>query len=135
MKKYSIQDFVMKLKCTATSSFCARRLKALADAHRWSVVDLLLDKPMTVADLLERLGLEQSLLSHHLKILRQAGIVESRREGKMVRYRLSEAVSWLGPGRGLDLGCCRLEMKRVPEARTTKSPVAGLRAKRLPFPD
>jgi ArsR family transcriptional regulator, nickel/cobalt-responsive transcriptional repressor len=135
MKKYSIQDFVMKQTCTATSSSCASLLKALADAHRWSVVDLLLDNPMTVADLLGKLGLEQSLLSHHLKILRQAGIVESRREGKMVRYRLSEAVSWIGPGRGLDLGCCRLEMKRAPEARTTKGAVADLRAMQRPFKD
>jgi DNA-binding transcriptional ArsR family regulator len=135
MKEYSIQDSVMKLKCTATSSTCASRLKALADAHRWSVVDLLLDNPMTVADLLEKLGLEQSLLSHHLKILRQAGIVESRREGKMVRYRLSEAVSWIGPGRGLDLGCCRLEMTRAPEARTTKGAVVDLSAMQRPFKD
>ena len=57
----------MKLKCAATSSPCASRLKALADEHRWSVVELLLDNPMTVADLLEQLGLEQSLLSHHLR--------------------------------------------------------------------
>ena len=108
----------MNLKGTGSNSACARRLKALADAYRWSVVDLLMDKPRTVAELLEQLGLEQSLLSHHLSILRREGIVESRREGKKVRYRLSEAVSWSGPGRGLDLGCCRLEMKRVSEART-----------------
>ena len=101
----------MKSKCTCSSSGCARRLKALADPHRWSVVDLLMDNPTTVAEMLEQLGLEQSLLSHHLRILRQEGIVESTREGKKVRYRLSEAVSWSGPGRGLDLGCCRLEIK------------------------
>ena len=93
----------MNLKGTGSSSACARRLKALADAYRWSVVDLLMDNPRTVAELLEQLGLEQSLLSHHLSILRREGIVESRREGKKVRYRLSEAVSWSGPGRGFDL--------------------------------
>ena len=125
----------MKSKCTCSSSGCARRLKALADTHRWSVVDLLMDNPKTVAEMLEQLGLEQSLLSHHLRILRQEGIVESTREGKKVRYRLSEAVSWSGPGRGLDLGCCRLEMKRVPEARTTKGSVVGSRAKRQSSPD
>jgi DNA-binding transcriptional ArsR family regulator len=118
MKISSTQEFIVKRKDTGSSSTYARRLKALADPHRWSVIDLLMDNPKTVADLLEHLGLEQSLLSHHLRILRQAGIVESRREGKKVRYRLSEAVSWSGPGRGLDLGCCRLEMKQVPEERT-----------------
>jgi DNA-binding transcriptional ArsR family regulator len=125
----------VKLKCTGNSATYARRLKALADPHRWSVIDLLMDNPRTVAELLEHLGLEQSLLSHHLSILRREGIVESRREGKKVRYRLSEAVSWSGPGRGLDLGCCRLEMKQVSEAGTPKDSVGGLRAHRRPFPD
>jgi DNA-binding transcriptional ArsR family regulator len=113
----------MKLNGTMSSSACARRLKALADPHRWSVVDLLMDNPKTVGELLEHLELEQSLLSHHLKILRLAGIVESRREGKKVQYRLTEAVSWSGPGRGLDLGCCRLEMNKAPEARAAEGSV------------
>ena len=60
----------MEPECTGSSSANARRLKALADPHRWSVVDLLMDNPRTVAELLEQLGLEQSLLSHHLRILR-----------------------------------------------------------------
>lgn len=104
----------MKIDSTC-SSYCTRRLKALADVHRWSVIDILIDSPKTVGELLEQLGLEQSLLSHHLRILRREGFVESVREGKKVRYRLSEAVAWSGPGRGINLGCCRLEMNRALE--------------------
>ena len=55
------------------------------------------------------LNLEQSLLSHHLRVLRDAGIVNSQREGKAVLYSLSEAVaSGRGPGASINLGCCQL---------------------------
>ncbi|MEW6658760.1 MAG: metalloregulator ArsR/SmtB family transcription factor [Thermodesulfobacteriota bacterium] len=100
----------MEQKQTSSISFCVRRLKALADTHRWAVIDMLQDGSKTVGELIDRLGLEQSLLSHHLKILRDEGLIVSMREGKRVRYRLANGVALSSSGRGINLGCCRLEM-------------------------
>ncbi|MGA8570850.1 MAG: ArsR/SmtB family transcription factor [Desulfobaccales bacterium] len=99
-----------KCDCGYSFSFRARRLKALADACRLKVMELLLEGSKTVSEMLEKMDLEQSLLSYHLKILRQEGLIESIREGKSVRYRLADAAALQGPGRGINLGCCRLEM-------------------------
>jgi ArsR family transcriptional regulator len=85
---------------------CALLLKVLADQTRLAVVRQLLDGPRYVGQLNESLRLDQSLLSHHLRILRGAGIVESRRDGKAVLYRL--AVRARRRGDAIDLGCCRL---------------------------
>src|SRR5690242_9847202 len=93
-----------------SDNFCARRLKALADPSRWAIIMSLLNNPKMVAELLVELKIEQTLLSHHLKILRDEGFIESVREGKNVRCRLADNVQLPGEHSGIDLGCCRLEM-------------------------
>jgi ArsR family transcriptional regulator len=87
---------------------CASMLKALAGETRLSVVRQLLEGPLHVHELNEAVGAEPSLLSHHLKILRDAGIIEGTRDGKAVLYRLSPAVESRRRGKVIDLGCCRL---------------------------
>ena len=86
---------------------CHTLLKVLADPIRFGVVRLLLEKPCTVGVLNKALTCPQNLLSHHLKVLRESGLVVSQRDGKCLRYQMApgtqsncEAV--------LDLGCCRL---------------------------
>jgi DNA-binding transcriptional ArsR family regulator len=90
---------------TATTS-CAAMLKVLADETRLAVVEQLLLGPKHVGEINERLKVEQSLLSHHLKVLRQAGMVEAQRDGKSVLYRLTPALDGARQGRALNLGCC-----------------------------
>jgi ArsR family transcriptional regulator len=51
---------------------------------------MLKDGDRCVCEIFRGLGKEQSLISHHLKTLRKCGIVEYRREGKRVRYRLAD---------------------------------------------
>lgn len=87
---------------------CANLLKVLADETRLGVVQQLMNGPRRVAELKRNLGVEPTLLSHHLKILRQAGILESQRDGKSVLYRLAPAVESKRRGATLELGCCRL---------------------------
>jgi len=87
---------------------CAGRLKVLADETRLAVVRQLMDGPKHVGEINEPLGLEQSRLSHHLKLLRESGIVTAERDGKAVLYRLSPEVSVRPTGRAIDLGCCLL---------------------------
>lgn len=91
------------------AGYCAAILKVLADETRLSVVRQLMSGPQQVGELNAALKMEQSLLSHHLRVLRDAGLVLSTRDGKAVLYRLAEGVT-LGekPGESINLGCCRL---------------------------
>lgn len=91
-----------------TRPACAELLKALGDETRLLVVKYLLEAPLHAGELQARIGVEQSLLSHHLRLLREAGIVESERDGKAVLYRLAGGVEACRNGRTLDLGCCEL---------------------------
>ena len=85
---------------------CASVLKVLADETRLAVVERLLNGPKHVGEINETLGVEQTLLSHHLKVLRDAGLVTAERNGKHVRYSLARAVQGRRRGRAINLGCC-----------------------------
>jgi DNA-binding transcriptional ArsR family regulator len=68
----------------------AARLRALGDPTRLRVAHaLLLGEELCVCDLAWIVGSSQGLVSHHLRLLRSAGLVGSRRDGKLVMYRLS----------------------------------------------
>ena len=88
---------------------CAEKLKILSDTTRLGVLEILMDSPKRVSELNAILGIEQSLLSHHLKILRQARFVEATRDGEAVLYRLAPEV--VCSSKGIDLGCCLLLFK------------------------
>ncbi|NVN91989.1 MAG: winged helix-turn-helix transcriptional regulator [Desulfuromonadales bacterium] len=100
----------MGFESVYSSEFCSRRLKAIADPTRWSVVAQLIDGPKNVGELNIPLKLDPTLLSHHLKILRDEGFVVFLREGKSKRYHLSPGVELSPSGRGINLGCCCLEL-------------------------
>lgn len=87
---------------------CATRLRLLADDTRLAVVQQLIEGPKRVGQINELVGIEQSLLSHHLKVLRDAGLVESERDGKAVLYRLAPGVEVRRQGKAVNLGCCQI---------------------------
>lgn len=68
-----------------------RVLKALADATRLRLLGLLIAGEVCVCDLHDSLRLPQSKVSRHLAYLRKAGLVDTRREGLWVYYRLADA--------------------------------------------
>ena len=71
-------------------------LKALADPIRLDVVQALTAGERCVCELTEQLGLAQSRLSFHLRVLREAGLIESREQGRWVYYSLRpEAIEQL----------------------------------------
>lgn len=73
-----------------------RQFRALADETRLQVVDLLRGGERCVCELTAALDLGQSLLSFHLKALKDAGLVTDRREGRWAYYALNvEAFSQL----------------------------------------
>lgn len=63
-------------------------LKALAEPIRWRIVEQLAAEELCVCHLVDDLGVPQPLVSHHLKVLRAAGVVESERFRQWVYYRL-----------------------------------------------
>jgi ArsR family transcriptional regulator len=76
----------------------AARFKALADPSRVAIVNRLAGaEDVCVCDFISTLGLSQPTVSHHLRVLREAGLVEvARRRGTWVHYRLvPEAVEEL----------------------------------------
>lgn len=66
-------------------------LKALSEPARWRIVECLSAEELCVCHLVEDLDIAQPLVSHHLKVLREAGVVESERFKQWVYYRLTPA--------------------------------------------
>jgi ArsR family transcriptional regulator, arsenate/arsenite/antimonite-responsive transcriptional repressor len=62
--------------------------RALGDPLRWRIIELLAAEQLCVAHLAEKLDTPQPLVSHHLKVLRQAGLVETDRYRYWTYYRL-----------------------------------------------
>ncbi len=63
-------------------------LKALADRTRLRILALLLQRDLCVCELMFILKMEQSRVSHQLRILRDAELVEDNREGQWIIYRI-----------------------------------------------
>ena len=78
----------------------------LADPHRRAMHELLLERPRPVGELVDRLGLTQPGTSKHLRVLRDAGLVQVRQEAQRRVYALdpgplAELDVWLAPYRRL----------------------------------
>jgi DNA-binding transcriptional ArsR family regulator len=81
MKKKQLQ--IDKLEVAASM------LRAMAHPMRIAIVELLTNsKRLTVTEIYERLKIEQASASHHLNILKSKGLLDSKREGKMIFYSL-----------------------------------------------
>jgi DNA-binding transcriptional ArsR family regulator len=79
---------------------------ALADPNRRAMLALMLERPRAVNELVERLGLSQPGTSKHLRVLREAGLVQVRRDAQRRVYALepgplAELDVWLAPYRRL----------------------------------
>jgi len=68
----------------------AELFKVFGDSTRIRMLSVLMRDEMCVCDLAEVLSMNQSAISHQLKILKQAKLVKNRREGKQVYYSLSD---------------------------------------------
>jgi ArsR family transcriptional regulator len=64
--------------------------KALADATRQQIMKLCCCKWLSVSEIVEQIDVSQPTVSHHLAILRNAGLVETRQEGKQIFYTLDQ---------------------------------------------
>ena len=76
----------------AQADSIAIHLKALADPMRLRILDLLGQQtgPLCVCDITAAFDLGQPTISHHLRVLRQAGFIESKKDGIWVYYWLTD---------------------------------------------
>ena len=65
-------------------------MKILASPRRLEILHLLAEEPKEVGRLAEEMGITQPNVSQHLAVMRAAGIVEAQRDGREVRYRLTD---------------------------------------------
>lgn len=65
-----------------------RLFKALGDENRLRIVKMLQERPLCVCELTDVLGVAQSCVSWHLRLLKDAGLVEDVRDGQWIIYRL-----------------------------------------------
>lgn len=74
--------------------FKAQFFKVLAHPLRIRILDALRGGPVSVGDLRERLGVEQSTLSQQLAVLRAQDFVSTQRQGTTVRYEIQDPAIW-----------------------------------------
>lgn len=68
----------------------AKIMKAFSDPCRLKIIKILKDKSLNATELLEYLHISQPTLSHHMKILKDSGVVKIKKDGKWSFYTLSE---------------------------------------------
>lgn len=74
-------------------------LSALAEPHRQQVLQLLVREELSQGDLVRALGISQPLVSHHLKVLREAELIETAVQGRRRIYRLRvQTLAMVGRG-------------------------------------
>ncbi len=64
--------------------------KALCEDVRLKIITLLMPRELCVCEIIAQLNLSQPAVSHHMKILKQAGLVNDRRDGRWIFYSLDK---------------------------------------------
>jgi len=68
---------------------CVEFCKALADSTRQRILEMLMEAEMCVGDIVDAFDMSQPTISHHLNVLKQFGLVASRKDGKQVYYSIN----------------------------------------------
>jgi DNA-binding transcriptional ArsR family regulator len=82
--------FVETMLTADQGSELAEMFRLLGEPNRLMLVVSCLDGPLNVGDLTRKVGLSQSLVSHHLRLLRAARLLQARRRGKQVFYAIPD---------------------------------------------
>ncbi|MBM3978688.1 MAG: winged helix-turn-helix transcriptional regulator [Planctomycetes bacterium] len=91
---------------------CAKMLSAIAEPNRIRIIECLRAKSMNVTEIAHALKTEIVNVSHHLSVLRDAGLVEFDKDGRFVVYSLHPKVFHHDTNKAtfVDLGWCRVEI-------------------------
>ena len=114
----------------AQAARMARCLKTLSDPNRIRILRILVQGEFCVSDLVAQLQVDQPKVSHHLAILRSAGIIRCRRDGRHINYSLFPAVHRRRDGAGgavdeFNLGDLSVGFSFVAEADAAAAPADG----------
>jgi len=95
---------------------CIIAMKALGEESRLRIIRMLLKKQCSVNEIAEALSLTQYNVSKHLRVLREAGLIETEKNGQQRLYALaSEFSEHLAEKENvLDLGCCQFDFSKLP---------------------
>jgi ArsR family transcriptional regulator len=85
----------------------ALRFRALGDETRLRILEHLVGGERSVSDIMTLVDIGQSLASHHVRILREAGLVTARRDGRWIHYSIAEPA----------LAACRLALYEMEPMR------------------
>lgn len=96
---------------------CITALKALAEENRMRIMRMLLKNQRSVNEIAEELGVSQYNVSKHLRVLREAELLELEKNGQQRLYALTADLRehLADKGNVLDLGCCQFDFNRLPK--------------------
>ena len=96
---------------------CITAMKALGEENRLRIVRMLLKQARSVNEIAEALEITQYNVSKHLRVLREAGLLEQEKQGQQRLYGLAaEFTTQLAANNNvLDLGCCQFDFTKLPK--------------------
>lgn len=102
----------------------ANVFKALSDENRLKVLELLLDGEKCVSELLEKMSIGQSTLSHHIKLMCVSGIIKSRKSGTATYYSINpdgaaSAIELLSKLTGVEAASESADVVKIPVIEET----------------
>jgi DNA-binding transcriptional ArsR family regulator len=100
-----LDSYITKPVCSVFMAM-ETTMQVIAEPRRQAILDLLREEELPVGELVRRLGMSQPLMSKHLRVLKDAGLVEVRADAQRRLYRirpepLAEIDHWLAPYREL----------------------------------
>jgi DNA-binding transcriptional ArsR family regulator len=95
---------------------CIAALKALGEETRLRILRLLFQQPLSVNEISDRLAVSQYNVSKHLRIMREAGLLETQKQGQHRIYSVSASLKRQVAANDnvLDLGCCTFRLDQLP---------------------
>jgi len=129
-----------KMSSSASSAGLAQFFAALADPTRLRLLNLINGREVCVCYFVEILGQSQPKISRHLAYLKRAGIVEARREGKWMHYRIRDLDADAAPILAAALGSLRsdpamlADLARLDRACCEPQQFVTLQGAPRPFP-
>jgi len=96
---------------------CIAALKALGEETRLRILRQLFKEQLSVNEISERLKVSQYNVSKHLRIMREAGLLQTEKQGKQRLYTVSPGFkSHVKADQNiLDLGCCTFRLDKLPK--------------------
>ncbi len=95
---------------------CISALRALGEESRLRMLRLLMESHRSVSELAELLGMTTYNVSKHLRVLREAGLVDCEKRGQQRFYQVAKDFQshLKASGNTLDLGCCLFRFDQLP---------------------